>query len=94
MWKCPKCSQKNRISTCSKCGYEKPDEPKGSISSLNFVLMAVLSIAIIVGIFMAVDSYIEFNKKMKAEETYEEFVNEADSSEELIFTEESIPEAE
>ena len=68
MWKCPKCSQKNRIDVCSKCGYERTNDKKASISSFNFILMAILSLAIIVGIFFCVDYYIDYTKRIKAEE--------------------------
>lgn len=68
MWKCPKCSQKNRIDVCSKCGYERIKSTSASISSLNFILMAVISIAIIIGIFFSVDFYIDSKRKAKSEE--------------------------
>ena len=68
MWKCPKCSQKNRIDVCSKCGYEKTKANKASISSLNFILMALISVAIIIGIFFCIDLYIDHNNRQKAEQ--------------------------
>ena len=68
MWKCPVCGQKNRIDTCTKCGIEKSSSPKGSISSIYFIVMAILSLAIIIGIFFAVDSAIDYKKR---QESYE-----------------------
>ena len=63
MWKCPSCGQKNRIEVCSKCGYDKTKIQRSSISSLNFIFMALLSLAIIIGIFFAVDTYIDYKKR-------------------------------
>ena len=68
MWKCPNCGEKNRIDVCSKCGYEKTNDKKASISSFSFILMAVLSLAIIIGIFFCVDLYIDYNNRQKAEQ--------------------------
>ena len=66
MWKCPVCGQKNRIDTCSKCGYEKTVESKGSISPASFIIMAILSIAIIIGIFFIVDTAIDRKKRQES----------------------------
>ena len=76
MWKCPTCGQKNRIDTCTKCGTEKSASPKGSISSLNFIIMAILSIAIIIGIFFAVDSVIDYKKRQESYNAQQEEITE------------------
>ncbi|MBQ2941484.1 MAG: hypothetical protein IJD97_04535 [Clostridia bacterium] len=76
MWKCPNCGQKNRIDTCTKCGTEKSSSPKGSISSLNFIIMAILSIAIIIGIFFAVDTAIDYKKRQESYNYQEEITEE------------------
>ncbi|MBR6720406.1 MAG: hypothetical protein IKL74_05790 [Clostridia bacterium] len=78
MWKCPNCGQKNRIDTCTKCGTEKAAESKGSISSLNFILMAILSLAIIIGIFFAADTAIDYKKRQESYNYQEEITGEPD----------------
>ena len=91
MWKCPNCGEKNRIDVCSKCGYERTKSSRASISSLNFILMTVISIAIIIGIFFCIDLYIDHNNRQKAEQYVEA---EADVAEEDFFVSEGQPDAE
>ena len=87
MWKCPKCNQKNRIDVCSKCGYERTKNTSASISALNFVVMAILALALIVGIFFAVDAYIDYNNRQRAKQ-YEQIEVEIDTeNEDLIIDE-------
>lgn len=75
MWKCPNCGQKNRIDTCSKCGTEKAVTSKGSISSASFIIMALLSIAIIIGIFLGADAIIDYKKEKQSYYAQQEEVN-------------------
>ena len=80
MWKCPNCGQKNRINVCSKCGREKSQNSSGSISSASFITMVIISLAIIIGIFFAVDSAIDYKKRQdsyerqQAQESMESYV--------------------
>jgi len=93
MWKCPNCGQKNRIDTCSKCGFERKKDAKASISSFNFIIMAVIALAIIIGIFFLTDYFIETKNKAEAEEARlseelsEELYENAGDNTELIIPE-------
>lgn len=79
MWKCPRCSQKNRINVCSKCGYENSRETKNSISSYSFILMAILSVALIIGIIFSIDFFIDLKHRQRAKH-YEDFAYETEFS--------------